>query len=582
MAGPPPRPRLRPGVAVTPLVAGLHLRGRGAGVTLEGSRALPLLWKLLSARLAADRVAGTAESADPRVEAALTTLTARLREHDLLVEHPDGAELPPWPGSSAADPARAAEAIRAARPVIATLHPHSPLATGLAQALNDAGASPRLTVDGRLAVGQAVVTADTPSGAVALAVSCDADGGFVTEPGPPGHARSEADAVAARLRPGTQPWTPPGSPLSAPHQASTPSGTHVALLAGAAAGRLLAAVAGLPDPAAHEDASATAATGHPAVLVARAEPPEATYHPWAGAPRTARQSPRAPRDLAEALHRITALTDPRLGVLDAPLPGNLPQLPASLVSCRTGEGPLVAGAGRADQARLEAACHAAELALADASGIPVVGATPGHAHGRALRRALLHGAAPTASGGIADDVWNSHPQARHWWTVLTVRMGRQAELSVRRLGSEQAHTAVVRIRPTPAAAAAGGRTATVPGMVSRAVEATAADAVTLAALGAVTRVMAAAHVPEGARHAVLTGAAAPLAAAGAELPGWADEGWTDVWLAGIAARETALHTTLRRLTGLRPTPWRRSGRPALATALRASGFTILNAPEGRR
>ncbi|MER5297602.1 hypothetical protein ABT382_37225, partial [Streptomyces pharetrae] len=460
MAGPPPRPRLRPGVAVTPLAAGLHLRGRGAAVTLEGSRALPFLWKLLSARLAADPVAGTAEStetADPRVEAALTTLTARLREHDLLVEHPDGAELPPWPGSSAADPVRAAEAIRAARPVIATPHPHSPLARGLARALNDAGASPRLTVDGRLAVGQAVITADTPSGAVALAVSCDADGGFVTEPGPPGHARSEADAVAARLRPGTQPWTPPGSPLPAPHQASTPSCTHVSLLAGAAAGRLLAAVAGLPDPAAQENASTSAATGHPAVLIARAEPPEATYHPWAGAPRTARRRPQAPRDLAEALRRITALTDPRLGVLDAPLPGNLPQLPASLVSCRTGAGPLVAGAGRADQARLEAACHAAELALADASGTPVVGATPGHAHGRALRRALLHGAAPTASGGIADDVWNSHPQARHWWTVLTERMGRQAELSVRRLGSEQAHTAVVRVR-APAPAPSGGRT----------------------------------------------------------------------------------------------------------------------------
>ncbi|CAM5296001.1 Putative thiopeptide-lantipeptide biosynthesis related protein OS=Streptomyces glaucescens OX=1907 GN=SGLAU_00745 PE=4 SV=1 [Streptomyces glaucescens] len=69
MAGPPPRPRLRPGVAVTPLVAGLHLRGRGAGVTLEGSRALPLLWKLLSARLAADRVAARRRRSRPRTAA---------------------------------------------------------------------------------------------------------------------------------------------------------------------------------------------------------------------------------------------------------------------------------------------------------------------------------------------------------------------------------------------------------------------------------------------------------------------------------------------------------------------------------
>ncbi|MFC9289045.1 hypothetical protein ACFT0E_20715, partial [Streptomyces sp. NPDC057052] len=363
-----------------------------------------------------------------------------------------------------------------------------------------------------------------------------------------------------------------------------------ALLAGAAAGRLLAAVAGLPDPAAHEDASGTGRAGHPAVLIARTEPPEATYHPWAAAPRAARRGPDAPPapDLGEALRRVTALGDPRLGVLDAPLPGELPQLPASLASCRTPAGLLVAGAVRADLARLEAACRAAELALADALPAPVVGASPDHAHGRALRRAAfgLEAASTTSrtapaaararTHGIGDDVWRTHPQAHHWWTVLTERMGRSAELSVRQLGSGEVHAAVIRVRPASSGAGAA------PATVSRAVEATAADAVALAALDAVTRVMAAQHAPDRARHTALNGAAAPLAAAGAEPAGWADEGWTDVWLAAIAAREPALRAALHRLTGLRPTPWQGAGHHPLAAALRASGFTVLTARRGPR
>ncbi|MFI1367577.1 hypothetical protein [Streptomyces griseochromogenes] len=685
--GSEPRFRLRPGVAVTPLLTGLHLRGRGAVVTLEGSRALPALWQLLSDRLAPDQAvrgdgdaqAGTEARADddtqtdtearaddtpradaqiqgvaraqaeageqagtrgraaasdqagPRVEAALATLAARLREHDLLVEHPDGAELPPWPGSSAAHPAEAVEAIRTARPVVSTPDPEGPLAVSLVGALRRAGASPRVTADGRLPVGWAVVTAQAPSGAVALAVSCDADGGFVTEPGPPDHARPDATAIATRLTTSTPLWTPalaqgrPGTTQSrsaapatppagarAPSQSAAaavtgasasasasasarePSRTHVALLAGAAAGRLLAAVAGLPDPAAHEDASGTATAGHPAVLIARAEPPEATYHPWAAAPRAARRRPDAPPapDLGEALRRVTALGDPLLGVLDAPLPGALPQLPASLASCRTPAGLLVAGAVRADLARLEAACRAAELALADGPSALIVGASPDHAYGRALRRAVLDHigpeaadtaseADPVAAGaradGIGNDVWRTHPQARHWWTVLTERMGRSADLSVRRLGSEEAHSAVIRVRSVSAGTSAS------PATVSHAVEATAADAVALAAIDAVTRAMAAEHVPDRARHTALSGAAAPLAAAGVEPPGWADEGWTDAWLAGIAAREPALRAALHRLTGLRPTPRRGTGHHhPLADALRAAGFTLLTGRGGAR
>ncbi|MEU0008241.1 hypothetical protein ABZ079_29285 [Streptomyces sp. NPDC006314] len=732
------RLRLRPGVAVTPLLAGLHLRGRGAAVTLEGSRALPALWQLLEARLVPDAAvrrdsdgdgagdaqagsrsqtdaqvqagAGTqaeaearaeaaamaeaeaqtdvrapattgprtnvqapaettpqtnvqavteagargdtrtpadteeaeagarggarASSADrdqagARLEAALATLTARLREHGLLVEHPEGTELPLWPGSSSAHPAESVEAIRNARPVVAAPDAEGPLSMSLLRALRSAGASPRAVTDARLPAGWAVVTADAPSGALALAVSCDVDGGFVTAPGSPHHIRSDAAAIAARLATGTPPGAVAGpavgrpgpaargapltaasprgpaiAPGAAPRTSSgmptgdgrpsptaadgsvSPSPAQVSLLAGAAAGRLLAAVAGLPDPTADEETSVAATAGHPAVLVARAAPPEATYRPWAAAPRAARLGPDMPPapDVAEALRRVTALSDPRLGVLDAPLPGALPQLPASLASCLTPAGLLVAGAVRADLARLEAACRAAELALVDGPSAPVVGASPDHARGRALRRAVLDRIEPAAvsavaeadpvTPGIGNDDWHRHPQARHWWTVLTRRLGRSAHLAVRQLGAGGAHVAVIRIRPGPTGAG------TAPGTVSSAVEATAADAVALAALDAVTRVMAAQHAPDHTRHTALSGAAAPLAAAGAEPAGWADEGWTDTWLAGIATREPALHAALHRLTGLCPTPWRGTGQHPLADALRASGFTVLAGPGG--
>ncbi|MFJ3235891.1 hypothetical protein [Streptomyces sp. NPDC086787] len=634
-----PRLRLRPGVVVTPLLTGLHLRGRGVGVTLEGNRALPALWQLLADRLAPDRAvrddgdppgdteagadgdtqagalanaasteaaATASDRAEPRVEAALATLTGLLREHDLLVEHPNGVELPPWPGSSAAHPAKAVEAIRTARPVVATPEPEGPLALSLVRALCSAGADARVTTDGGLPAGRAVVTADTPSGAMALAVACDADGGFVTEPGPPNQARADADALATRLGTGTPPWAT-GRPTTAPADALAPSQEaavasvnaiagkssppHVALLGGAAAGRLLAAVMGLPDPAAHEDAFDSAKAGHAAVLIARAEPPEATYHPWAAAPRGDRRAKDAPpaADLGDALRRVAALGDPRLGVLAAPRPGDLPQLPASLVSCRTPEGLLVAGAVRADLARLEAACRAAELTLADGWSAPIVGASPDHAHGRALRRAVLDRlglqtpstasqAEPVTADVRADetkaDIWCTHPQARHWWTVLTERMGRPTDLTVRQLNFEEAYSAVVRVRSTPTGSGAA------PVMVSHAVEATAADAVALAALDAVTRAMAAEHVPYGAQHTALSGAVAALAVAGVEPADWADEGWTDVWLAGMADREPALRAALRRLTGARPTPWRGTGHPLLADALRASGFTVLNGPGG--
>ncbi|MFI9328891.1 hypothetical protein ACIGZJ_15240 [Kitasatospora sp. NPDC052868] len=559
------RPRLRPGVAATPLRAGLHLRGRDGAVTLEGSRALPALWRQLRDRLgeaAADAPSTPASPPDPRVEAALATLTARLREHDLLVEHPDGTELPPWPGSVAAHPAEAAKALTAARPVITAAHPGHPLALALADALTRAGTTPEITVDPALPTGRVLAAATTPP----VAVVVDAGDGFVTAPADPARARADASALATRLR---RTAAPAGPASDAPPAPDTPPALR-ALLAGAAAQRLLCAITGLPDPS-DPDQDPRLLTGRPAVLLAQARPSRADYHPWAAGPPTPGHPPDAPApvDLAEALRRADALGDPRLGVLDAPLPGGLPQLPAALASCRTPAGTLVAGAVRTDLARLEAVCRSAELHLsadrsAGAEGA-VVGATSDHALGRALRRAALARPAlarPADTGPEpSEDGWRDHPQARHWWTTLTRRLHPEAAMTVRRLGSEQVFVATVRTSTAPPA---------------RAVEATPADAAALAALVALTRTMAD-HALGTADHTALSGACAPLAAAGIRPAEWADDGWTDHWLAGLADREPALRAALHRLTGLRTALWRPPGGSdhPLAAGLRACGFTVL-------
>ncbi|MFD4535872.1 hypothetical protein [Kitasatospora sp. NPDC058492] len=581
MTAPEPRPRLRPGVAVTPLRDGLHLRGRGTSLTLEGSRALPALWKLLEARLGSE-ADGHPEAVPARVEAALATVTARLREYDLLVDqpgrpgnadhpdradHPDGAdrpgrpdgrELPLWPASVAARPAAAAAALAAARPVVSAADPDGPGARAVARALARGGAEPTVLAEAGLPVGRVVAAVSDPP--VAVAMQCDADGGFVTAPADPARVRADAAAVSARLRADA---TPAG--------AGPPPATLPALLAAATAQRLLCAVAGLPDPG-DPDGDPRLLVGRPAVLVAEARPPRADYHPWAAGPgRTA----GPPDGLAEALRRVTALGDPRLGVLDAPSPGGLPQLPAALVSCRTPAGTLVAGAARTDLARLAAACRAAELRLAALDPTaPVVGADPDHALGRALRRAAQ--ARPSEGRPLAWAAWREHPQAAHWWAALARRLGHAPELELGQLADEQAFLAVV---------------ATAGTVLGRAVEATPADAVAVAALSALTRLMAAGHGLSAAHHTIFTGAAAPLAARrqppgrpdpgrpepGWTDPGWTDEGWTDRWIAELAGREPALRDSLGHLTGLRADPWQpatAAARP-LANALDGCGFTVL-------
>ncbi|MFD4910917.1 hypothetical protein [Kitasatospora purpeofusca] len=587
------QPRLRPGVAVTPLREGLHLRGRGTSLTLEGSRALPLLWEVLSARLAdapanatdpgrAGTAAGSPEPAPgppdrtaghPKLEAALATVTARLREHDLLVDRFDGAEPPPWPGSVAERPGDAVAAIAAARPVVVAADPEDGTALAVARALARGGAAPTVRADASLPVGQVLVVAGEPP--VAVGLRCDADGGFVTAPAGPVRTRADLAALTDRLHPDS----------GRGHGSSAPRALPL-LLAAATAQRLLCAVAGLPDPGDPAD-NPRLLPGRPAVLVADTRPLRAEHHPWAAGPGPVAAPPE---DLDAALRRVAALGDPRLGVFDAPSPGDLPQLPTALVTCRTPDGFLVAGAARTDLARLTGAVRALELRLAaddpgaagatGASGAAprvTVGAGPAHALGRALRRATLAAladpAAPwaTAPVGTAPGLrWHEHPQARHWTTALARHLGHDPAVTVRRL----AGSAVL---------------ATVEG--SRAVEATAADAVAVAALAALTRLAAhdlgpardRAPAPARVHHTAFSGAAAPLAAAGRDLPDWVDEGWTGRWLAGLADREAELQAALQGLTGLRTTPWQPRGTAAhrLADALAGCGFTVL-LPEGDR
>ncbi|MFJ6378605.1 hypothetical protein ACIQI7_01170 [Kitasatospora sp. NPDC092039] len=560
------RPHLRPGVAVTPLREGLHLRGRSTSLTLEGSRSLPALWEVLSARLDGDPAA-TAETGHPKVEAALATVTARLREHDLLVDHPDGADLPPWPGSVADRPGDAAAALAAAHPVVASADPDDATARAVARALARGGARPTVVAEPSLPAGQVLAVAGEPP--VAVGLRYGPDGGFVTAPADPGRARADLAALAERLRPDSGGGNGGSVPRALP-----------LLLAAATAQRLLCAVAGLPDPADPRDDPRLLA-GRPAVLVAEARPLRAEHRPWAAGPGRAAEPPE---DLDTALRRIAALGDPRLGVLDAPSPDDLPQLPAALVTCRTPDGALAAGAARTDLARLAAAVRAAELQVAAADpgaagrrvgdavdaavdaadgftvGIAAgvaVGAGPGHALGRALRRAALAvPAAPGDGGPPSGAPWREHPQAGHWTAALARRLGRDAALTVRRL-------------------AGSAYLATVEG--SRAVEATAADAVAVAALDALTRRTARDLGLSAVHHTSFSGAAAPLAAAGQQLVDWVDEGWTSRWLAGLADREPDLQAALLGLTGLRTAPWRpgtAAARP-LAAALEGCGFTVL-------
>ncbi|MEU8438564.1 hypothetical protein AB0F18_37900, partial [Streptomyces sp. NPDC029216] len=272
--------------------------------------------------------------------------------------------------------------------------------------------------------------------------------------------------------------------------------------------------------------------------------------------------------LAEALAGVAALGDERLGVLAAPLTGSLPQLPVALAGCEApGGGRLTAGAARADLARLDGLCRAAELRCGAGRPGVVVGAGPGHALGRALRRAVLRLPAPGPGAAPWDPYGSGHPQARHWWGVLTGRLGVRARSYVTPLDAAgTAYRACVR-----AGTDGTGR------LLGQAVEATPGDAAAFAALAALVRVRAGELDPT-ARHITAPGGElCPLAVAGTTSAPWEDERWAAGWWAAVAGREAALHTALRGLTGLRTADWEPAGpeERTVAAALRGCGFTVL-------
>ncbi|WFB05869.1 hypothetical protein LRS74_01630 [Streptomyces sp. LX-29] len=546
--------RLRPGVAVTPLRDGLHLRGRRGSVTLEGSSALPTLWRVLEGPLRAGESARVLDEAEPgsALRKALDTVLEQLRAHDLLVAV-DGEAAPDWLAATGERPARAAAAIAGSRGEVASAAPDCPLAEAAARALEHGGAAYDRSVDPDLPAGGILLRADGAGPAVAAVIRGGT--GYMTAPGSPEQARADVAALAGRLESGAAPASPRA---------------FAALLGGSAAHRLLCAVAGLPDPA-HEGDDPRLVAGLPAVLVATARPSRAEYRTWLGPQRldTDRQVTLAPADtLATALNRVDALSDPHVGAFPEPLPGTWPQLPVPLAACDLPDGTLVAGAPRLDLARLDAFCRVAELG--SGAACLAVGADPGHAWGRALRRAAERAGAPL----FGDDPlpaadWSGHPQARHWWTTLTRRLGVRARLEVvRAVGDEEVYRAMVVCQE--GAGRAGGP------MRGWAVEATAGDAAAFAALSAVTTVVATDTGTGVGQVRGPDGATASLAAAGAPVAAWEDSGWTAGWLAELAGREAALQSALRRLTGLRAHAGPTAADRGLAALLHAFGFCVLS------
>ncbi|WP_406047920.1 hypothetical protein OG280_40450 [Streptomyces virginiae] len=596
---PHPGDRLRPGTAVTPLRAGLHLRGRRGSLTLEGSTAVPVVWGLLEEPLRTGGLAGFRGGLEPgsAVRAATDTLLGRLADHDLLLPAPPAAPHPHpdpavarWIDATAAHPDAAAALLATARAEVLASDPNSPTATAAVRALTAGGVPVTLTPDPDLPPDRILLTVRGTGPDRAVAAGRGGATGYVTAPGSTAQARADAAALEARLT-----HTAHAVDSAAEPQHRRIPGTFAALLAGAAAHRLLCAAARLPDPATEAD-DPRLLPGIPAVLLADARPARADHHSWLGPERidTDRHVRLAPpAGLAEALRRIAALGEHRCGPLPAPLPGDLPQLPVPLATCTTPAAghataprTLTGGGPRLDLARLELFCRAAELLLGETTF--TVGADPGHARGRALRHTAARrlAAAPHDRPPPDPAHWSGHPQLRHWWTTLTGRLAVPARLEVHRAAPHaHAYRAVVRRIPHEPGPGCG------PGpLLGEAVEATPGDAAAFAALAAVTTVRTAeAAASGGAPPPPSGGAAAPLAAAGVPTAAWEDPGWTGGWLADLAGREEALQDTLHRLYGAGPTTTPPAPAPAppardsgLAGLLRSFGFTVLHTPEEAR
>ncbi|MFD8981285.1 hypothetical protein [Streptomyces sp. NPDC059564] len=581
--------RLRPGTAVTPLRGGLHLRGRRGSVTLEGSTALPALWRSLEPQLRAGGLEPLLARLRPgsAARAAVDTLIAQLEAHDLLVTEaaePAGSAGPagssrsaesagPFRGSgavarwlavSAEEPGGAAAALGAARAEVVAAAVDGPLARAAGRALERGGLPVAFTADPGLPEDRIHLYVHDAGPVRGVAAGLCGETGYVTSPAAPARTHTDATALEARLA-----QDPP---------APVPAGfggvrAFRLLVAGAAAQRVVCAAGGLGDPA-DEGGDDRLVAGLPSVLIADARPPRSEYRTWLGPGRSdAALAPAA--TLREALRRVAALGDARCGVLPDPGPADLPQLPVPLAACVPPQGAtLVGGAPRLDLARLEVFCRAAELGLGE--GGFTVGADPAHARGRALRAAVARRAGTGAGRApVAGARWSGHPQARHWWTTLTVRLAVPARLYVFRAApGEEVYRALVR-QPAPE----GAR------VLGEAVEATPGDAAAWAALAAVAAVTAGSALAPGTVSGPAPrpsgGAVAALAAAGARTAAWEDRGWTGRWLAEAAAREGAFQDAMARWAGAAHPAAPSSTGPAgeLADRLRAFGFTVLCTPE---
>jgi|GEM_PF-2305210 len=536
--------RLRPVVFATPTATGVHVRGWSSSFTVSGGAGVWKVWQVLARHLAGgltpQRLAQPAGR--PEVDRVIRLLLDQLREHDMLVEVPAGwgdreePDLPPadlarWLESVAADPAAAWQRLRSTTVTVAGT---GPVATSAARTLTGAG----LTVD---PVGDAT-TQDTVvrAGEAAVAARCLPETGYVTPVAPPDQALANGAAVAARL-----------SRVTGPALADASAAPALAALIGAAAAhRIVCAVAGLPDPA--EEAATLpggepAAPGpyYPSVLVARLDPVRATYHPWLPAARV--PLPGAPSDIDAVGLRLEALSDPELGVLPPAVPGDLPQLPAMLALA----GPVLGVAATADAARVDATLRYAETVLG--LGVPrgdgdardagaedgagsaahwtetaAIGVDARHASGAALRR-LVHAVHSRLDTDPVPEVeWAGEPAARRWWKALTLRFAVPARVVARRLPAGAVHAEIV----------------TDAGPLAWAVEATAADAVAMAALAATGVAQArAAGVEVPAGPASLTGAAPTWRPADQHLAPWTDDSW--YWPAGVIDNEERLQTALR-------------------------------------
>lgn len=560
--------RLRPVVHATAIPDGIHVRGARSSFTMDGAAGLWRLWQAVAAALAEGRSYEQLLDAvpGPAARAAADLLARQLRAHDMLVEVPLGwgesddpgdppARIAGWLASVAPDPVDAWERLRSAAVGVCGT---GPVAAAGARALAGAGVRV-LRPDGRdRPVPHVPPTLPVPpvlfsAGQVTVAAAAGGGSGFVTPAGADGSARRDAGMIAERI------GLPAGPPAA---------GALAALVGGAAAHRLVCAVAGLPDPGEDPLSASPAppyALGRPTALVARLDPLGAGYHPWWD---TAEPGPPngGPAGLDAVLARVAALGDPGTGALPALAVDDLPQLQAGLVRCRAGD-TVVCGVG-ADTAtaRLSCATGAAEhLLLRDG----VVGATVGahlrHAEGVRLRR-LIHASAPFPEAAAVRE-WELSPGARRWFKAVTLRFGTPADLRVHRLAPGVFH--------------AGLRGAS--GLSAWSVEGDAADAAAFCALAAAGTLQwraaggdpaALVSVPCGAAPAPVS-VPVSLPAAGASDPGpsAADAGAQPV---DAAEREDALQDGLRRLLGARAG----SARPVapefgLRRALAVAGFVAL-------